>query len=143
MIIITLLEQLGIKPVTSTVITIILQSTPIENDTINQSARLINGRSPFKKKFKKFQSQPFFKMHLQNIINTVAILAAVAMARPQTPGQALRSLSLGSRQDVQVPEQCNQFFTAGCPEEPSLCCLTSSLCLLDTDQQGQSTFQCF
>jgi hypothetical protein len=48
MIIITLPEQLSIKPVTSTVITIILQSTPIENNTNKQSARLINGRSPFK-----------------------------------------------------------------------------------------------
>jgi len=82
-------------------------------------------------------------MQLQNIINAVVILAAIAMARPQTPGQALRSLSLGSRQDAQVPEQCNQFFTTGCLEEPSLYCLTSSLYLLDTDQQGQSTFQCF
>ena len=39
-------------------------------------------------------------MPFQNIINAVVILAAVAMARPQTPGQARQSLSLKSRQDI-------------------------------------------
>jgi hypothetical protein len=139
--------KLSIKPVTSTVITIILQSTPIENNTINQSARLINYNRPEKTDiFSPSSVRTFsknFKMQLQNIINAVVVLAAVAMARPQTPGQARRSLRLESRQDVQAPEQCNQFFTAGCPEQPSLCCPTSSLCFLDIDQQGQGTFQCF
>jgi hypothetical protein len=97
--------QLSIKPVISTiVIAIILQSTLVKNNTNNQSARLIN-YNRFKKTdilspsltrtFSKFQSQPCFKMHFQNII-PVIILTAIAMARPQTLGQAYQSLSLES-----------------------------------------------
>ncbi|KAH8653986.1 hypothetical protein BGZ60DRAFT_419112 [Tricladium varicosporioides] len=83
-------------------------------------------------------------MYFLNIINAVTILASTVMAWPQTPGQAHRYLDLESRQNTQGPLPCDDFGNnQNCPGQPSLCCLEGSLCLLDTDRQGQSTFQCF
>ncbi|KAH8650276.1 hypothetical protein BGZ60DRAFT_194826 [Tricladium varicosporioides] len=83
-------------------------------------------------------------MHFQNVINTVAILVTIAMARPRTPGEPRQSFSLESRQDAQGPALCDDFGNnQNCPGQPSLCCLEGSLCILDTNPQGQSTFQCF
>lgn len=75
-------------------------------------------------------------MHFQNTINAIVIFATMAIARPQTPGQARQSLNLESRQALQ-PEPCSDFFNQPCSasiDSSSLCCPQSSLCFPDTDQ---------
>jgi hypothetical protein len=81
------------------------------------------------------------QVYFQNIIHAVVILAIVAMARPQASGRARQFLRLESRQDIQGPLTCDDFGNnQNCPGRSSLCCLEGSLCLLDTDQQGQALY---